>query len=142
MFSIKKITGALLCGMTALSFAVPVIVLPQKASIQEKKAAEELALHLKLATGKTVKTVSENTAPETGKRIFIGNTAFAKKNKADFSKFGQEEHFVKAYSGDTLVIGGGFPRGTLYGVYEFLENNLNAMWLDEDNIFIENSTAS
>ena len=137
MFSAKKMTAFLFAMASTAAFAVPVVVLPQKATLQEKKAAEELALHLKLATGKPVKTVSENTAPETGKRIFIGNTVFAKKNKADFSKFGQEEHFVKAYSGDTLVIGGGFPRGTLYGVYEFLENNLNAMWLDEENIFID-----
>ena len=113
MFSIKKTTAFLSALASAAVFAVPVVVLPQKATIQEKKAAEELALHLKLATGKPVKTVAENAAPKTGKRIFIGNTVFAKKNKADFSKFGQEEHFVKAYSADTLVIGGGFPRGFL-----------------------------
>ena len=137
MFSTKKTAIALLLGAAALNFAVPVVVLPQKASLQEKKAAEELALHLKLATGKAVSTVTENAAPKTGKRIFVGNTLFAKKNKADFSKMDKEEHFVKAYSADTLVIGGGFPRGTLYGVYEFLENNLNVMWLDETNIFID-----
>ena len=82
-------TAALLALASAAVSAVPVVVLPQKATLQEKKAAEELALHLKLATGKTVKTVAENAAPTAGKRIFIGNTLFAKKNKADFSKFDQ-----------------------------------------------------
>ena len=120
MFSLKKITGALLCGMTALSFAVPVIVIPQKASVQEKKAAEELAMHLKLATGKAVKTVTENNAVS-GKKIYLGNTLFAQKNKVSFAGMDKEEHLVKALSADTLIIGGGFPRGTLYGVYGLLE---------------------
>ena len=60
--------------------AVPVIVIPQNANLQDKTAAQELALHLKLATGKTIKTVAENAAPKNGKRIFVGKTAFAKKN--------------------------------------------------------------
>ena len=117
--------------------AAPVIVIPQNAGLQEKKAAEELALHLKLATGKTISTVAENNAPAKGKRIFVGKTAFAQKNKVNFAKFGAEEHFVKAVCPETLIIAGGHPRGTLYGVYEFLENNLNAMWLDETEILID-----
>ena len=116
--------------------AVPVVVIPQNANLQEKTAAQELTLHLKLATGKMVKTVAENAAPKTGKRIFVGKTAFAKKNKVNFAKFAEEEHYVKGVSASELIISGGHPRGTLYGVYEFLENNLNAMWLDEVNIKI------
>ena len=117
--------------------AVPVVVIPQKANLQEKTAAQELALHLKLATGKAVRTVAENAAPEAGKRIFVGKTAFAKKNKVNFAKFSEEEHYVKAVSASDLIISGGHPRGTLYGVYEFLENNLNVMWLDEVNTKID-----
>ena len=132
----KSLTAALLL-VTAAAFAVPVIVIPKNANPQEKTAAEELALHLKLATGKTVQTVAENAAPAKGKRIFIGKTAFAQKNKVAFAKLGEEEHFVKAVSADTLIIAGGYPRGTIYGVYEFLENNLNAMWLDETDIMID-----
>ncbi|MBQ9500716.1 MAG: DUF4838 domain-containing protein [Lentisphaeria bacterium] len=127
-----------LSALCAFSLAaLPVIVLPRDANIQEKKAADELALNLKAAAGKAAKIVSEEAAPAQGKRIYVGRTAFAKKNGADFSALGEEEHFVKAVSSDELIIGGGFPRGTLYGVYEFLENTLNAMWLDEENIFIE-----
>ena len=132
----KKSFTAALCFAAAAVFAVPVVVIPQNANLQEKTAAEELALHLKLATGKMIKTVAENAAPKTGKRIFVGKTAFAKKNKVDFAKFAEEEHYVKSVSASELIISGGHPRGTLYGVYEFLENNLNAMWLDEFNIKI------
>ena len=106
--------------------AVPVVIVPQNAELQEKTAAQELALHLKLATGKNIRTVAENSAPAKGKRIFVGKTAFAQKNKVNFAKFGEEEHYVRAVSGKDLIIAGGHPRGTLYGVYEFLENNLNA----------------
>ena len=84
MFSAQKMTAFLFALASTAAFAVPVVILPQKATLQEKKAAEELVLHLKLATGKPVKTVSENTAPETGKRIFIGNTVFAKKNTTSY----------------------------------------------------------
>ena len=132
----KSMVSALLL-ITAAAFAVPVVIIPQNANLQEKTAADELAIHLKLATGKTVKTVTENVAPQTGKRIFVGKTAFAKKNNVDFAKFSEEEHFVKAVSASELIISGGHPRGTLYGVYEFLENNLNAMWLDETDIKID-----
>ena len=118
--------------------AAPIIVLPDAANIQEKKAAQELALHLKLATGKPIRTASEKTASSSpGKKIYVGKTRFSQKCKTDFSKLDQEEWYVRAFSPDALVIAGGFPRGTLYGVYEFLENNLNAMWLDETNIFID-----
>ena len=131
----KLLFPAALCAFSLA--ALPVIVVPRNANIQEKKAAEELVLNLRAATGKTAKVVSEEAAPAQGRRIYVGRTAFAKKNGADFSNFGEEEHFVKAASPETLVICGGFPRGTLYGVYEFLENTLNAMWLDEENIFID-----
>ncbi|MBQ7208126.1 MAG: DUF4838 domain-containing protein [Lentisphaeria bacterium] len=127
-----------LSALCAFSLAaLPVIVVPKDAKVPEKKAAEELVLHLRAATGKAAKIVSEESAPAQGKRIYLGETAFARKNGADFSKFGEEEHFVKAVSPETLIIGGGFPRGTLYGVYEFLENTLNAMWLDEENLHID-----
>ena len=133
----KKSFTAALCFAAAAVFAVPVVVIPQNANLQEKTAAQELALHLKLATGKMIKTVAENAAPKTGKRIFVGKTAFAKKNKVNFAKFAEEEHYVKGVSASELIISGGHPRGTLYGVYEFLENNLNAMWLDEVNTKID-----
>jgi len=117
--------------------ALPVIVVPRNADIQEKTAAGELAVNLKAATGKAAKIVSEDAIPAQGRRIYVGRTEFAGKNGADPAKMGAEEHFVKAVSPDELVICGGFPRGTLYGVYEFLEHTLNAMWLDEENIFID-----
>ena len=127
-----------LSALCAFSLAaLPVIVVPKDARGPEKKAAEELVLHLKAATGKAAKIVSEETAPAQGRRIYVGDTAFARKNGADFSTFGEEEHFVKALSPQVLVIGGGFPRGTLYGVYEFLENTLDARWLDEENLHID-----
>lgn len=92
----------------------------------EKTAAKELADYLKKITGAEFATVEEKDF-QGGPAIYLGWTAFAKKNGADFSTFGDEESLVKTHE-NSLIVGGGRQRGTLYGVYDLLEKDLSVRW--------------
>ena len=96
----------------------------------EQTAAKELADYLKKVTGAEFKTVTENASgPQPAKAIYLGWTAFAASQGIDCAKLGVEESVIKTV-GDNLVIAGGRPRGTLYGVYDFIAKELGVYWLD------------
>ena len=98
----------------------------------EQTAARELAEYLKKVTGAEFRTVAESaTEPKPAKAIHLGWTAFAAGQGIDCAKLRVEESVIKTV-GDNLVIAGGRPRGTLYGVYDFLEKELGVYWLDRD----------
>ena len=91
----------------------------------EKFAAKELAMFLKRVTGAefSIATTAE------GKRIHVGWTEFAKEKGIDCEKLGEEEWEIRTV-GDDLILTGGRPRGTMYAVYEFLEDFVGCHWLD------------
>lgn len=97
----------------------------------EAYAAQELATFLKKVTGAGFAVVKEGAAPPSGPRIYIGWTDFASRHTADGARLGDEEWVVRTVGPD-LVITGGRPRGTLYGVYAFLEREIGCHWLDQD----------
>ncbi|MBU0607402.1 MAG: hypothetical protein KKI08_05920, partial [Armatimonadetes bacterium] len=97
----------------------------------EQTAARELAEYLEKVTGAEFRTVEETAAEKPVRAIYLGWTAFAAGEGIDCAKLGAEEWVIKTF-GDSLVIAGGRPRGTLYGVYDFLENEAGVRWLDRD----------
>ncbi len=105
------------------------IVTAAEPTLAEQTAARELAECLGKVTGAEFKTVTEAAAEKPSKAIHLGWTAFAAGQGLDGAKLGPEEWVVKTF-GDALVITGGRPRGTLYGVYDFLENQVGVHWLD------------
>ena len=100
----------------------------------EKNAAWELANHLKQVAGVSLPIKEEGDALN-GPAIYVGQTAFAQAHGISFRDFSQEEWLIKTVGKD-IVIGGGRPRGTLYGALEFLERHAGVMWLDERFTFI------
>ena len=107
-----------------------VVVSGQAPSEAEAYAAQELADYLGKITGAVFKTVPENESATATRRMFVGWTDFAAAHQADGRKLGEEEWIVRTVGTD-LVITGGRPRGTLYGVYALLERVLGCHWLDE-----------
>ncbi|MEN9358887.1 MAG: hypothetical protein RL095_422 [Verrucomicrobiota bacterium] len=107
-----------------------VIVTSANAPPAEQTAAKELAEYLRKSTGASFQIVTETTS-EPSQAIYLGWTEFAASKGLDGSKLSAEEWRIKTI-GDHLVITGGRPRGTLYGVYDFLEKNLGIYWLDRD----------
>ena len=127
----KKTLATILCaGIAAFLNAANVeLVLPEQATETEKAAADELAVHLQLSMGTRPAVVSEKKKGS-GQKIYIGNTASAKAKGIRTEKMGREEWRICSLNPQELIIAGGEPRGTIYGVYEFLERNLDTIWMD------------
>ena len=115
-----KIAVSAFLAALQLSAAVPeYLVTDASLSRLEKIAVEELQLFYRKIYRKELRTIpASQTAGKSV--IYLGNTAFAAKNGVDCRKAAEEEWILKTV-GDDLIIAGGRPAGTLYGVYEFLE---------------------
>ena len=131
MLTASVIKGEALDGIAMISRGKSnySIVYSATAAGTEKNAAKELAEHLNLVSGISF-PIRQEGASLTGPAIYVGRTRFAANSGISFQGFHPEEWLVKAV-GRNLVIGGGEPRGTLYGVWEFLERFVGIMWLDE-----------
>jgi hypothetical protein len=103
----------------------------------ERTAAVELANYLKKVTGAEFPVVTESGAPVTSPAIYLGWTDFAASHGIDSAGLGAEEWLLRRV-GDDLVITGGRQRGTLYGVYDFLERETGVYWLDRDTEVVPN----
>lgn len=107
-----------------------IVVNRSKSSEAEINAAKELQHFLEQATGAKF-TIREESTPGKKDAFYIGATDFAEKNKLGMKQAGKEEWRIQSV-GDSIVITGGVPRGTIYGVYDFLEKFLDAYFLDHD----------
>ncbi len=92
-------------------------------------AAKFLQDYLKRSTGINVPIVKEKSSNSAKRRIFVGNTAVAKKHAF---KCAPEELIIQP-DGSNLIICGevtpdGIDRGTLFGVYEYLEREFGVRW--------------
>jgi hypothetical protein len=103
------------------------IVLAVDADPAEKTAAAELALYLEKVTGARFRILGENDGRPEGPAFFVGATRVARQRGVDPRRMGGEEWAVRA-SGGVIVLAGGRPRGTLYAVYHFLEDELGIRW--------------
>jgi hypothetical protein len=117
-------------------------------------AVEELVNHVKKATGQELPVARENAVPggyET--RVFVGASEAARKQGIDVDKLAVEEYILRTVGNDLYVLGkelrpedyhGTRPlysepwnplsmecvhSGTLLGVYEILERDLEVRWL-------------
>ena len=129
--------------LTLVKEGVPrfVIIIDAKPTQVARYAAEELQHHFFLATGKKVPILrgKESKLPA----IHIGSTPLSRRYGADPSLLSDEHYLIARVGKDIIISGGdgkkafsrkqiisisGFPLGTLYGVYEFLERFLNVRW--------------
>jgi hypothetical protein len=107
------------------------IVLSEAASRSEQHAAGELQRFLEEISGAKLPIVHGGT--EAGRtserRIVLGNGEQLRSLKVqiDFAGLGEEGFVIKS-AGPHLVIAGGRLRGTMYGVYTFLEDVLGCRW--------------
>jgi hypothetical protein len=123
-----------LCATFALSAvtisqdgqAKAIIVIAADAPEPEQHAAKELAGFLGQITGGTF-PVAGRPKPNAS-CLFVGPAA-ARLADAQFSPEGLgAEGIVIRTVGKDLILAGGYPRGTLYAVYTFLEDQLGCRW--------------
>jgi len=96
------------------------IVYGADATHTEKLAAEELQRYLSQITGVTL-PLSSDLADAKTHEILVGRTARAADAKIT-RPVADEDSYTIAVLGETLLIAGGETRGTLYGVYDFLQD--------------------
>lgn len=99
------------------------IVTSVNASECERYSAMELAKYIYASSGCPIPYFSDKCAKR-GKEILIGKDARGITSKLDFADLSDEGFIIEELDGD-LVIAGKTPRGTMYGVYHFLELVIN-----------------
>ena len=111
------------------------ILISENAIPEEKYAVREFQHWYREATGISLPVVHEQ--PTEGKYILIGDTKFFEEASAvpDTILFGPEDLFIKLQR-NSIVITGGKPRGTLYGVYSFLERYLDIRFLTAEHTYV------
>lgn len=102
------------------------IIVAADAPETERLAAAELQYWLGAVTGALLPVVHQ-PSPEHKNRIFIGR-AFAGDYRNDLDAIGSTDGFAMRSKGRNIFIFGAIPRGTLNGVYAFLEKNTDIIW--------------
>lgn len=104
------------------------IVIADDAPLPTVYAAEELREHIREITGVELPVVSDRLSPRK-REIIVGHSSRLKKIKPgiDLHQLGEEGYILRT-AGPRLIIAGGEPRGTLYGVYGLLEDHFGCRW--------------
>ncbi len=99
------------------------IICAENAPAAERYAAKELAYFLESMTGAEL-AIKDELSPKTGSEILVGHSTRTATLRIDPAMTPSEEEYLIRAKEDDLVIAGGKPRGTLYGVYGFLQDVL------------------
>lgn len=104
------------------------IVIASNALPSERYAAQELQHYLEAVTSMKLPIVEDSLRP-VSREILVGDSAHlrALHLKLDINKLGPEGFALRTVK-NKLIIAGGRPRGTLYGVYTLLEEKLGVRW--------------
>ncbi len=101
------------------------VTAPEEAKPHERTAAEELTRYLS-------KRVSDDVRVEgkTGVVFHVGDTALARREKLLSTQLLSEQWVIRSLGNEVLLNGGG-PRGALFAVYHFLEDECGIRWWSE-----------
>jgi hypothetical protein len=108
------------------------IVIPDQPTVQERRAAEDLALHIGKMTGQQLAVLGESAL---GRQtpIAVGRCEATLRKlgvAVDFGSLGDEGVAIETH-GAALVLAGN-RRGVLYAVYTFLEDYCGCRWYTPD----------
>lgn len=105
-----------------------VIVTAENPDATTKTAVNELQTYIKKISGAEIKAVTESEVTPDDSAIILGET-YLEKGIVDINRSEIAEDGFMLYSdGKHLFIAGSDNRGTLYGVYTFLEEYLGVRW--------------
>ncbi|MHC4474723.1 MAG: DUF4838 domain-containing protein [Planctomycetota bacterium] len=104
------------------------IIVAENASVSTRYAAEELQRFLGEITGAEI-PIANDREPMKQPEIILGDNAHLRglPIRIDLTGLGKEGYVLRSVD-HHLVIAGGEPRGTLYGVYGLLEDHLGCRW--------------
>lgn len=115
------------------------IVIPQNASPSQRRAAEELQRFLQQITDARLPIVTDEPASlsQVRKAIALGDNRLLRESgvQVDWKALG-DEGFTIIPQPPHLFIAGSPKRGTMYGVYGFLEDDIGCRWYSSKVSFI------
>lgn len=118
-----------------------VIIVPRQSCPVVDTAASELQGYIAKATGQAVAIVGEGTSSVRARmRLYLGDTHAARAAGIDTSRMPRDGYRVRVHGGDAFLAGRDGPGyafgdglrtsvGTLFAVYDVLENDLGVRWL-------------
>lgn len=106
-----------------------VIAVASDAIPAEKTAAEQLQKYVREITGVTLAVKPETDVAPAAAQILVGAGPRAKSllPRQNWKGLGKDGIVIKT-TGNMLVIAGGRPRGTIYAVFQFLEDSAGCRW--------------
>lgn len=106
-----------------------VIVIADQATPDEKTAAQILQTYLREITGGVFTISPESAIEDNIPQILVGHTKRLAKLYPDVNwrSMNEDGIFIKTAE-HRLILSGGRPRGTIYAVYDFLENVIGCRW--------------
>lgn len=124
LLSLGRLHGAILAknGTTQT-----IIVIDPSATAAEALAARELASCLHQITGAVFPIHTDIEAPRQAIVVGQGKAAESLFRDVPFEKLGGEEWVIQT-RGNRLLLAGGRPRGTLYAVSRFLQDQCGVRW--------------
>ncbi|MBQ2760163.1 MAG: DUF4838 domain-containing protein [Clostridia bacterium] len=90
-------------------------------------ASDEMQTYIEKICGVKLPVTTEASLPQGAKAISLGETKLSDTVSFDYSAIG-EDGFLLYSDGKNFIIRGEDSRGTLYGVYTFLEEYLGVRW--------------
>jgi hypothetical protein len=108
--------------------ALVTVVVAEDAPPSTRHAAAELQHFIGAMSGAAI-PLAHAAPAEAGPVVFVGAAPGAP--AVDLAGLGGESYVLRTVD-DDLVIAGGEPRGTLYGVYALLEDHLGCRWYTPD----------
>ena len=113
------------------------IIVAEDAIASEQYAAQELQTFLEAATGVHLEITPAASADGSPHHFYVGDSAPADQMIPDrkTASFGPEDSRI-VIGNDAIAIVGGRPRGTLYGVYTFLEDYVGVRFLTADDTYV------
>ncbi len=112
------------------------VIISGLATESEKFAASELVSYVEQITGVTLEYTNDMGYTD-DKIISVGETDFLSSSDVflDKNALGADGFILKT-KGQALIICGGSERGTIYGVYDFLEYHLGVKFLTDEYTYI------
>jgi len=135
------VSAAVPSGVNLSDLANWDVIIAENASPSEVYAAEEFQSHFAQASSIRLPIVSQPAPAAGGQRhVFIGSSSAMRASDVGFEthEFGQEDFRIVVH-GDNIAIAGqpqARARGTLYGVYTFLEDYVGVRFLTVDHTYV------
>jgi len=108
------------------------VVVSPLATESERHAAGQFQKYWRRCTSREIEVSDSPTGGDMNVWIGPDGVPEALVDGMDLDALGTDGLWIRTADADNLVIVGGRPRGTLYGVYEFFERYLGVRWLDPE----------